>query len=173
MFKKFYIFLLGILPTFIFYCLALYSDFQAKVILADSNISQALIQDYISETYRFELIHRVAIHTFNKKTLDCPTTLVVADKLISLNTRSPFAYYLKAACAEKNGNDLLTYEYIKKANSYQPIKLEYRTALVIAGLRVGKIGESKILLKELLSLYPEDSYLVKLEKYVTDKSEQQ
>jgi tetratricopeptide (TPR) repeat protein len=172
MIKKFFIFIFVIFPILVFYSLAIMNDYDTKKILRNSVISQTSIQEYVSKSFRYEAVHRVAIESFNRKILDCPTTVKVANKLISLNNRSAFAYYLKGACAEKEGDNLLTYKLIKKANLYQPIKLEYRQALVIANLQVGKIQESRILLTELLELYPGDPKLVELSDYISFKLSQ-
>jgi tetratricopeptide (TPR) repeat protein len=142
-----------ILGESIFFIQVVRQEYQSKLLVKNVSIDRSIYQSVIYALPRSELIKRILINEFNSKQYNCEEILPLSDRLISSEPRSAFAYYLKSACFELEGDFISALEALSTSLTFEPLNLNYLEGKVILLTGLKNFPEAQKSLGDIFSLY--------------------
>jgi len=155
-----------ILGELVFFIQVIRQEYQMNLIVKNISIDRSRDQSVIYALPRSELIRRILINQFNSKQYNCEEILPLSDRLISAEPRSAFAYYLKSACFELEGDFISALEAISISLAFDPLNPNYLAGNVILLTNLKKFPEAQKNLDNIFYLYGSDDEYEKLRLFV-------
>lgn len=142
-----------ILGESIFFTQAVRQEYQTWLLSKDVSSSSNSYQSINYILPRSELTKRILIDVFNSKRYNCDEILVLSDRLVSIEPRSPFAYYLKSACYESKGDFISALKALRIALKFEPLNKNYLEGEVILLTNLKKFSDAQKSLDRIFFLY--------------------
>jgi tetratricopeptide (TPR) repeat protein len=142
-----------ILVESVFFIQVVRQEYEANIMGKNVPLYKSSYQSVIYRLPRSELSRRIMINMFNSKQYTCEELLPLSDRLISVEPRSSFAYYLKSACYELEGDFKSSLEALSISLTFEPLNQNYLEGKVILLTNLKKFSEAQNNLDKIFSLY--------------------
>ena len=142
-----------ILGESVFFMQVVRQEYHTNLIVKNVSMDRSSYQSVIHALPRSELIRRILINVFNSKQYNCEEILPLSDRLISVEPRSAFAYYLKSACFELEGDFISALEALSISLKFEPLNPNYLEGKVILLTSLKNFPEAQKSLDKIFSLY--------------------
>ena len=155
-----------ILGESMFFTQVVRQEYQARLLAKDVSSSSNSYQSIIYALPRSELTKRILINIFNSRQYNCEEILPLSDRLISIEPRSPFAYYLKSACFESKSDFISAFKALRIALTFEPLNKNYLEGEVILLTNLKKFPEAQKSLDGIFFLYGSYDRLEELRLFI-------